>query len=76
MGVVMTCLQLNSIVQRTLKEADKDEDSLISLEEFTEAGTHTHTRTHTIYSCMPPLYIQVLAGIDLNEKMSVRFMQT
>lgn len=53
-GLHIPSEHLNSIVKRTLKEADKDKDNKISLEELTE----------------------VLSTIDLEEKMSVRFMDT
>ena len=41
--------QLNSIVRWTLKEADKDEDNVISLEELREVSNpHTHTHMHSL----------------------------
>lgn len=46
--------QLNSIVRRTIKEADKDKDNCINLEEFKQA----------------------LKDINLDEKMTIRFLQT
>ena len=33
-------LQLDSIVRRTMKEADKDEDNLIDFEEFKQVNWH------------------------------------
>ena len=67
MGVSIAEEQVKGIAHRTLREADKDEDKLISLDEFKEVIF--------VYMVTPlKCFLQALGNIDVKEKMSLRFL--
>ena len=62
--------QLLSIAERTILEADEDKDELISFEEFVKV--HFQKCVQTFFKF--PLSCQVLERTDVEQKMSIRFL--
>ena len=61
--------QLLSIAERTILEADEDKDDLISFEEFVKVSAKTGAVYPMFYSVR-----QVLERTDVEQKMSIRFL--
>ena len=65
--------QLNSIVKRTMKEADCDKDGFISLDEFKKVLLYNHLNYLMIVII---IIIKALDDIEVAERMSVCFSRT
>ena len=61
--------QLLSIAERTILEADEDKDELISFEEFVKV----HLQKFQNFLALI-FFLQVLERTDVEQKMSIRFL--
>ena len=61
--------QLLSIAERTILEADEDKDELISFEEFVKVRLQKFQNFLALI-----FFLQVLERTDVEQKMSIRFL--